>query len=155
LLQLFYSDNSWVRNKAQQLLIDRKATIIAPALRNMLSQTDTPIAVIHALWTLEGLNVLQTADVLPLLKQTTWPLRMEALSVIPSIINKNNYRQFVSVFDEMMNNNDTLAAPYIAYNMYYVQKLDDKTAHDILINLIKKYGNNSFVSDAVISNLAG
>jgi len=153
LLQLFYSDNSWVRNKAQQLLIDRKATIIAPALGNMLSQTDTPIAVIHALWTLEGLNVLQTADVLPLLKQTTWPLRMEALSVIPSITNKNNYRQFVSVFDEMMNNNDTLAAPYIAYNMYYVQKLDDKTAHDILINLIKKYGNNSFVSDAVISNL--
>ena len=70
-----------------------------------------------------------------------------------AVINKNNYRQFVSVFDEMMNNNDTLAAPYIAYNMYYVQKLDDKTAHDILINLIKKYGNNSFVSDAVISNL--
>ena len=44
LVQLFYSDNNWIRNKAQQLLIDRKAKEIAPALRNMLSQTDKPIS---------------------------------------------------------------------------------------------------------------
>ncbi|HEX5153275.1 MAG TPA: c-type cytochrome [Parafilimonas sp.] len=153
LLQLFYSDNSWVRNKAQQLLIDRKATEIAPALRSLLTQTDKPIAVTHALWALEGLNALQAADVLPLLKQTAWPLRMEALSIIPSVINKNNYRQFINVFEEMMNNNDTLSAPYIAFNMYSIQKLDNKTAYGILIALVKKYGNNPFVSDAIISNL--
>jgi len=52
-----------------------------------------------------------------------------------------------------MNNDDTLAAPYIAYNMYYMQKFNNKTAHDILITLVKKNGSNPLVSDAVISNL--
>ncbi len=153
LLQLFYSDNSWVRSKAQQLLIDRKATTEVPALRNMLSQADKPVAVTHALWTLEGLNALQTADVIALLKQSAWPLRMEALSVIPSIINKNNYSQFTDVFKEIISSNDTLAAPYIAYDMYYVQKFNSNAAHDILMKLVKNYGSNIYVADAVISNL--
>jgi len=80
-------------------------------------------------------------------------LRMEALSVIPSVINKNNYAQFINIFNEMISSNDTLAAPYIANNMYYVQKFNNSTAHNILVMLVKKYGNNPYVSDAVISNL--
>ena len=151
--RLIYNDNSWVRYKAQQLLIDRKAKETVPVLRNMLLQTDQPIVVAHALWTLEGLQALRAHDVLTLLQQQAWSLRMEALSVIPSVIHKNNYKAFVHAFTEMINNNDTLAAPYIAFNMYYVQKLDDKTAHAMLLMLVKKYGNNPYVADAVISNL--
>ena len=150
LVQLFYNNNSWIRNKAQQLLIDKKAKAAVPALRNMLLQTGKPVAVAHALWTLEGLGVLQSNDVLPLLTKEIWPLRMEALSVVPSIINKTNYRQFVQVFQNMLNNNDTLAAPYIAYNMYYLQSINNNMAHEILISLVKNYGSNQYVSDAVI-----
>lgn len=153
LLQLLYNDNGWLRSKAQQLLVDGKTAEAIPALRNILSQADHPIAVTHALWTLEGLNALQSSDVVTLLQQPSWTLRMEALGVIPSVINKNNYNQFVTIFKEMINSNDTLAIPYIAYNMCHVQKFDAKTAHDILITLVKKYGNNVIVTDAVISNL--
>ena len=78
---------------------------------------------------------------------------MEALSVVPSIISKSNYMQFISVFQNMIDDNDTLAAPYIAYNMYYVAPLNTTVAHSMLINLVKNYGNNKYVSDAVISNL--
>ena len=42
LVQLLGSNNGWVRNEAQHLLIDKKATEVVPALRNMLSQINKP-----------------------------------------------------------------------------------------------------------------
>lgn len=153
LVALLGHPNSWVRNEAQQLLIDGKFTSAAPTLRNNLQQTTNPLLLIHSLWTLEGLNALQTADVLPLLQQSNWTIRMQALSVLPSIINKSNYQPFVSEWQKMIDTNDTLAAPYIGFLVHSIQSINPSVAHQLLATLTKKYGNNIYVADAVISNL--
>ncbi len=153
LVQLLSNTNGWVRSKAQQILIDAKDTQAAPALRQLLTQTNNPVPLIHALWTLEGLDVLQQDDVLPLLHQNNWPVRMEALSVIPSIINKNNYKDFANVLQQIVNSNDTLAAPYIGFLANTIKPFDANAAHSLLINLVKKYPQNVYVADAIISNL--
>src|SRR5215203_2184282 len=113
LLNLLKHPNGWLRNQAQQLLIDGKYITTAPILRSYLNERNKPLQLIHALWTLEGLGVLQLNDVLPLLNATQWPIRMQALSIVPSIISKTNYRQLLPVLQQMVNRNDTLAAPYI------------------------------------------
>ena len=153
LVPLLQSANGWVRNKAQQLLVDAKDKKVVPALQQFLKNVNQPIVLSHALWTLEGLGALQAADVLPLLQQNNWPVRMQALSVLPSIITKNNYSQFEPVLKAMINNNDTLAAPYIGFLVHYIQPVNAASAHELLVSLIKKYPANSYVADAVISNL--
>ncbi len=153
LLSLLGNENSWVRNKAQQLLIDGKYTQAEPELRNFLKRTDKPLTIIHSLWTMEGLNVLQPADVLPLLKEADWTIRMQALNVLPSILDKKNYRQFLLVLQEMISENDTLAAPYIAFLAHSFQSVNPVGARNLLQALIKKYPSNIYVADAVISNL--
>ncbi len=153
LLELLGNENSWVRNKAQQLLIDGKYKQVEPELRNFLKRTDKPLTVIHALWTMEGLGVLHTADVLALLKDTIWSIRMQGLAVVPSIINKKNYRHFLPVLQEMVSKNDTLAAPYIAFLAHSVQPLNAVAAKELLQNLLKKYPSNVYVADAIITNL--
>ncbi|MBS1669296.1 MAG: c-type cytochrome [Bacteroidetes bacterium] len=153
LVDLFNNSNGWVSAKAQQLLIDRKDKQVVPALRHLLSYTDKPMTVIHSLWTLEGLDVLQAPDVLPLLKQSNWPLRMEALSLLPSILNKNNYQQFMPVLQQMVRDDDTLAAPYIAFLAHSFQPLNANSANQLLLALAKKYPENIYVADAIISNL--
>ena len=153
LIELLQHPNGWVRNKAQQLLVDKKDKLIAPQLRGLLKNTDNPLALIHSLWTMEGLGILQQDDVLPLLTQNDWIIRMQALSVLPSVINKVNYPEFLPALQEMIHNNDTLATPYIAFLAHSFQPLNARAARQLLLALIKKYSDNIYVADAVISNL--
>jgi mono/diheme cytochrome c family protein len=54
----------------------------------------------------------------------------------------------------MLIQNDALAAPYLGFLNPFIAKYDSKSARQFLIDLAKKYPNNSFTADAVISNLA-
>ncbi|MDP4248559.1 MAG: c-type cytochrome [Bacteroidota bacterium] len=153
LVELLKNPNGWVRNKAQQLLVDRKDKRVAPALRDLLRNTENPLSVIHALWTMEGLAVLRSADLLPLLKQNDWTIRMQALTVLPSVVDRGNYRQFLQVLLEMINNNDTLAAPYISYLAHSFESLNPAATQQLLLTLAKKYPGNRYVADGIISNL--
>ena len=153
LLTLLKHPNGWIRNEAQQLLVDGKYTFAAPTLRSYLKQPDEPLQLIHSLWIMEGLGVLQLNDVLPLLTADQWPIRMQALSVAPSIISKKNYQQLLPVLQQMINGNDTLAAPYIAFLLNSFRAMNAAAANDLLLTLTKQYGSNVYVADAIISNL--
>jgi mono/diheme cytochrome c family protein len=154
LVQQFESPNGWLRNKAQQLIVDSKNKQFEKPLRDLIKSSESPLAVIHALWALEGLALLKKEDVLTLLKYSDWTIRMQALSLVPSVINKENYKEFLAVFRSMLVQNDALAAPYIGFLNPFIAKHDPLVARQLLIDLAKKYPNNSFTADAVISNLA-
>jgi mono/diheme cytochrome c family protein len=153
LVSLLQHPNGWVRNKAQQLLLDGKYKAVAPALRKNLMAGNNALGLTHSLWTLEGLGVLQPADVLPLLKQADSKIRTQALTVLPSVLSKTNYQQFLPVLQKMINQDDSLAATYIAFLAHYVQPLNAVAAKQLLLSLAKKYGANTYVADAIISNL--
>ncbi len=153
LVPLLQDKNGWVRSKAQQLLVDAQDKSVSSALLQLLKQPDQPLAVIHAMWTLEGLAALQPVDVLPLLAQNNWPIRMQALNVLSSILTKKNYTQFIPSIQKMINENDTLAAPYIGFLIHYIQPFDMALASELLKALIEKYPDNIYVADAIISNL--
>lgn len=153
LVKLLSHNNGWIRDYAQQKLIDGKMTQAIPALEAASKQTANTLLAIHALWTLEGLNALKTDDVLALLKQTSWPVRMEALSVLPSVIGKDTYKQYASALNQLVAQNDTLAAPYVAFLASHIEPFDKTAANGLLLDLSKKYPKNRYVTDAVISNL--
>jgi len=153
LIALLSHSNGWVRNKAQQILVDGKDKSLDSPLRQLLRSGSQPLARVHALWTMEGLSVLKKDDVLPLLKNPDWTLRMQALSVLPSIMTRENHKEFLPVLFAMLDDNDFLAAPYLAFLSPFVKVFDQVAASKLLLDLSKKYASNSFISDAVISNL--
>jgi len=153
LVKLLGHANGWVRDKAQQKLIDGKYNQTLPALREAVKQKNNPLLAIHALWTLEGLNSLKTEEILAWLSSPEWAYRMQALSVTPYMMNPSSYRQFASAFETMVNENDTLAAPYIAFICKSMETFDSTASHNLLTKLATKYPSNRYVSDAVISNL--
>ena len=139
LVMLLQHPNGVVRSKAQQLIVDANNKKVIPALRQLLKNTASPIPLIHALWTLEGLNALQQADILPLLQNPDWTIRQQALT----LVNNNNYHQYLPVLKKLIASDDTLAAPYIAF----------ATADSQLLNtLSRKYPNNKYVTDAITSH---
>ncbi|NIJ54287.1 DUF7133 domain-containing protein [Dyadobacter arcticus] len=153
LVKLLGHANGWVRDRAQQKLIDGKYNQTVPALREAIKQTENPLLAIHALWTLEGLHSLKTEEVLGWLRQPDWTYRMQGLAISPSILTPGSYQQIASAFDGMVNDNDTLAAPYIAFLCKSIEKFDFNVSQNLLTKLITKYPDNRYVADAVISNL--
>jgi len=50
--------NIWWRTHAQRLLVERADKTIAPYLVSMVQESESPVGRLHALWTLEGLEIL-------------------------------------------------------------------------------------------------
>jgi mono/diheme cytochrome c family protein/glucose/arabinose dehydrogenase len=153
LIALLSDSNGWVRNKAQQILVDRKDKGLMFALRQVLNSGTQPLARVHALWTMEGLGVLEKDDVISFLKSTDWAMRMQALTVLPSVLTRENYKEFLPALTAILDENDALAAPYLAFLGPHIQTFDSAEVNKLLLALSKKYANNIFISDAVISNL--
>ena len=153
LIALLSDPNGWVRNKVQQILVDGKDKSLALPLRQVLNSSSNNLARVHALWTLEGIGVLDKDDVLPLLKSTDWKLRVQALTVLPSVLTRANFKDFLPVLISLLEDDDTLAAPYLAFLSPKIETFDPTAANKILLNLSTKYAKNGFISDAVISNL--
>ena len=153
LIKLLDHSNGWVRNKAQQLIVDSKNKALEIPLRALLNNTSRPLAAVHALWSMEGSSVLKKEDVLPLLKNSDWSIRMQALNSAPSVMNKDNYKEFLNIFRLLLSQDDTLAAPYLAFLNPYLASFDPMAAKQLLADLAKKYPINMYVADAVISNL--
>lgn len=153
LVKLLQSPNGWIRDKAQQMLIDKKDTSVLSTLKNNL-HSDNITTVIHSLWTIEGLELLTVNDLLPLLQHTNWKIRVQALTALPSIADKNTYKQYIPVLQQMINTNDTVAAVYIAFQLSTcVKPFDGKLADKLLVDLSQKFPKNIYVADAVINNL--
>ncbi len=153
LVTLLGNPNGYVRDEAQHILVDTKPAPAIPALREAIKSTTNPLLAIHALWTLEGMNQLTTDEVLTLLQSPQWIVRMQAITVSPEVVNKTNYKQFADVFGQIVAKNDTVSAPYIGFVAGALQPFDKDAANSLLISLAKKYPNNLFVSDAIVSNL--
>lgn len=153
LIALLSDPNGWVRNKVQQILVDGKDKSLALPLRQLLNSSSNNLAKVHALWTLEGLGMLGKDDVLPLLKSSDWTLRVQALTVVPSVLTRANYKDFLPVLISLLDDDDTLAAPYLAFLSPKIETFDPTAANKILLNLSTKYAKDGFISDAVISNL--
>ena len=152
LVSMLNHQNGWVRDKAQQILIDGKFGEAIPALRKAVNESRNQLEIIHALWTLEGLDALKPDDVLPLLRRPSWKIRMQALSVLPSIINKRNYKEIFTGLEQLILENDTLSAPYIAFLANDLYPYDKVAARNVLLRLVKRFPANKYVVDAVISS---
>ncbi|MES3017726.1 MAG: PVC-type heme-binding CxxCH protein [Bacteroidota bacterium] len=155
LVEMLAHPNGWVRDKAQQMIIDGKYAQTAAKLRKLLSMDSGTIAGIHAMWTMEGLGILNSSDVLPLLQSSDWNVKTQALSVLPSVIDNSNYLQYKPVIEQLVNQTDTLIAPYLAFQISSFQKFDNNTAQSLYKEIVKKYPNNLYVTDAIISGLKG
>ena len=152
LAQLLEDRNGWIRDKAQQLIIENNYNQVIPFLRKNLTASGNLRTVIHSLWTMQGLDALQSTDVLPLLRHKNFHIRTQALTAMAAVIRRTNYHQYLPALKKILAENDTLAAPYLAFLTPFIEPYDAAAANEILITLVKRYPANKYVADAVISN---
>ncbi|MBK5296730.1 MAG: c-type cytochrome [Vicinamibacteria bacterium] len=84
LVQALSHTTLWWRRTAQRLLLDRRPPQIAPALETLARQGASPFGRLHALWTLDGLGVLDDGFVVRALGDTEAGVRENALRLAES-----------------------------------------------------------------------
>lgn len=148
---LFTSGNAWLRETAQRMLIDNQYTEAADSLRAML-RSDNPIACIHAFWTLEGLGLLQKADIDHLLEQDDWKMRMHALAGIPPMLTPANHTEWLDKITDIIRSGDTLTIPAALFQLKYFRESSPVLVDDILVKTAMVHPGDPYIQGAVLSN---
>lgn len=155
LVKLLQHPNGWVRDKAQQMLVDGKYQQTIPTLLQNLQLTGSPLTVIHSLWTLEGLNALQPQHLLPLLDNADQPIQKQALYVLSSIISKKNIGTYLPVIERLSDKKDSVLVPYISFLVQNIRPLNAAAANALISKMLKQFPYDEYVADAIISTLKG
>jgi mono/diheme cytochrome c family protein len=82
--------NGWWRDTAQKLIIIRADKSVVPALKQLATSNENPIARLHALWTLDGLESADEAFVIEKLKDSDPRVRAAAIRIGEPLIAKND-----------------------------------------------------------------
>jgi putative membrane-bound dehydrogenase-like protein len=78
LVRYLAAENPWWRNTAQRLLVERQDKAVVAELKSV-AVNGSPLARLHALWTLEGLKALDEASIVKALSAPQAGLRENAL----------------------------------------------------------------------------
>lgn len=149
LLAALHSNNGWRRDMAQQQIVDRQLTALAPALKQMLGDT-TGNAWMHALWALEGLHALTWNEVAPLLQDVRHERRQyQALAVLPAVVNASNSAAILAVLGQLAGSYPHLGVP-IALDLPAFGNSPE--AGKLSAALSMAGTNDVYLSDALISN---
>lgn len=81
LVEKLSSPNIWWRLNAQRLLVDRADKKAVPALIRMTKNSASPMGRLHALWTLQGLDLLNAEIIVQALKDPVAGIRENAIKL--------------------------------------------------------------------------
>jgi putative membrane-bound dehydrogenase-like protein len=140
--------NAWRRLTAQRLLIERKAVAQATPLRTLAHTAATPQVRIHALWTMEGLGVLEASHLRTSLRDRFWQVREQALRLAETHFGKDAQLQALAL--KMVDD----AVPRVRYQLAFSlgQMQPSPEVGAALARLAGKDGVNPWVQSAILSS---
>ena len=155
LVGLLKSNNGWIRDRAQQILIYKHEYRAVPELEKLIKENKNTITSIHALRTLEGLNAL-SFDFLEKVAAFGKPmLTAHALILLEKYDSISNIKPMEKLVADLMNRNDTVINLYLAISLGPWLTVSHDTFLPMLAKLSDTYPDNAFFQTAVVSSLKG
>jgi mono/diheme cytochrome c family protein/HEAT repeat protein len=151
LLEFLSHPNGWWRDTAQQLLVQRGDKTIVPQLRDLTGRAPDWRTRLHALWTLDGLDALEPAQVERALSDKSAEVRASAVRLSERWLGDPGQPIAASALRRMDDASWTVRRQVAASlgTMPLDSRLDRATA------MLEKYGSDPVVVDATISGLRG
>jgi mono/diheme cytochrome c family protein len=155
LVDLLDAPNGWVRRTAQRLLVDGKRVKAEDQLRQKTESDSSLTGRIHAFWTLEGIGRLQEKDIDLFLRSGHIRLQRQAIAAAAARMDKNNAKRWLKEARALLAKKNPQLAPYTAFLGADAGQYAPRKAGRLLLKMALQYKDNPYVSDAIISGLAG
>lgn len=153
--------NGWYRMTAQQLIVLKDDQTVVPALKSLASSNisffdrifnsdkDFGIERVHALWTLEGLGVVDRSLLLEKLKDEDPRVRVTAIRLAETFL-KSGDSDFIPQLKTLVADTSVQVVNQLALSLRYSRS---EAATDLLTEIQGKYQQNEIIAHAVEESL--
>eukprot|EP01089_Gocevia_fonbrunei_P011267 TRINITY_DN2445_c0_g2_i1.p1 TRINITY_DN2445_c0_g2~~TRINITY_DN2445_c0_g2_i1.p1 ORF type:complete len:739 (-),score=172.70 TRINITY_DN2445_c0_g2_i1:1941-4157(-) len=148
--------NGWYRNTAQKLIILKGDMGIVPKLKELardnesfwtdnFGDRDYPIERIHALWTLEGLGVVDKELILEKLKDADPRVRITAIRLSEEFLKKED-QEIMQALAKLQKDSDINVVNQLVLSLRYSKSAESS---NILSSVQEEYADNELVAASV------
>jgi mono/diheme cytochrome c family protein/glucose/arabinose dehydrogenase len=152
LIREFEHPNGWRRDTAQRLLVERRDLESAAALRKLATNSASPLAQFHALWTLEGMAMLNQATLATALKAQDGKVRAAAIRLSEPFLRAEGKTDLLNAVLGMVDDENSDVQLQLAFSLGEVKKPQAETA---LLTLTSRHMDNPLMQSATITGLGG
>ena len=148
--------NGWYRNTAQKLIILKGDMGIVPKLKELardnesfwtdnFGDRDYPIERIHALWTLEGLGVVDKELILEKLKDADPRVRITAIRLSEEFLKKED-QEIMQALAKLQKDSDINVVNQLVLSLRYSKSAESS---NILNSVLEEYADNELIAASV------
>jgi mono/diheme cytochrome c family protein len=137
---------------AQRLLVERKDTSIKKKLIDFVLAGNNDLGSLHALWTLEGMNMLDPEVLLTLLSDQialVWPTALRLLE--PWAQKDTRVREQLE--EVLLKEWEKAPIEHVLQMALSARVLHEKVSHTLLAGIVERYDTSALLRDAVLSSL--
>lgn len=135
-------DNGWYRMNAQKLIILKEDKSVISKLKKLAVSGDTPIGRLHALWTLEGLDVIDETTILKALKDEDVKVKQGALRIGELFLKQNNSTVLNAMAE--LKNDENIEIPLQLIYSFSTHKTDNTKS--TIKEVLDKYPQNEVIA---------
>nr|WP_298358724.1 c-type cytochrome [Runella sp.] len=156
LVTLLSNPNGWLRDRSQQLLIQKKDPSVVKNLMDLTKVANDFSTSIHALYVLDGINAL-TFDVLSdVVKQSKQPETIaHALGLLERFATTQQVAKMKENSTQLLAQNNETIDLYLSISLAPWLKLSEAIFLPILSEIEKKYADRRIFQEAIVSSLEG
>ncbi len=155
LVALLSHPNGWLRDRAQQLLIQKNDRSVISQLIKLAKENQPNSTAIHALYVLEGLNALSFATLSGIVGQSTQPETIaHALGLLERFATAQHVADMKAISTRLVAQNNETIDLYLAMSLNAWLGLSDSFL-PVLSAIDKRYTNQPMVQEALTSGLTG
>ncbi|MBC7569688.1 MAG: c-type cytochrome [Spirosoma sp.] len=156
LIALLSHSNGWLRDRSQQLLIQKKDPL---AIKPLLALTKTGnefLTAVHALYVLDGMNALSFARLTEVINQSKQPeIIAHALGLLEPFATAQQVPAMQRICTQLLAQNKEMIDLYLSMSLHSWLNLSEATFLPVLSEIEKRYVNQKVVQEAIVSGLNG
>ncbi|MFD0798648.1 c-type cytochrome [Maribacter chungangensis] len=155
LLNSLNHPNGWIRDRAQQKLIQNPVPEHIPLLKSIVKDDNKPLAQLHALYVLEGTGQLSFEFLEAVATNCNPEVVVHAVVLLERFVSKEHLEKALQLFLKLQRRNDTVINLYIASTLGSWAKVGQQQLFPIIGQFLEYNSSNFILQEALLSGLSG
>ncbi|MGR3811809.1 DUF7133 domain-containing protein [Jiulongibacter sp. NS-SX5] len=156
LVSLLSHPNGFVRDRAQQKLIQKDSKSVQKDLIALAKSDAKPLGSLHALYTLEGLDLLSFDLLKEILEATSNDEKMaHVLRLFEGFASVSNSSEMAGIINSVLAEENEFLDLYVAISLQPWVQVSPDIYLPILAEIGKKHSRDKVVSEAIVSSIGG
>ena len=155
LADMLRSNNGWVRDRAQQLLLERNAKGVTQKLVEFVKDDRNGVTAVHALYTLEGLNGLSFELLVEAAASSDAMECAHALLLLQKYASKESAPKMLELMKRILQRTDPVIDLYTLIGIGAWNKISPDLFMPVIRQVSAKHANDLVFQEAVVSSVAG